>query len=727
MITLPTSYSNSLKRPHKENWLFRLYNNTGSYIGLALDDVTDDAGDFYRGVITNRPSLREKINLHSSTSSVSNISITIANFNYNNNDFSKELVFGTNYYINQDVKIYSRVNDSVGAIFSQIDEEFDSYDITFQNASDDKLLIYTGRLESVSHNHNTITLNIVAKRPWDDISIPNTKTTNNIDIPVSYGNFATNSNTTYSSPSFLSALTEQNYRPILAESTEDGKLYFASSSESKSDAELAIYDRNMDKFIPCELMIDDSQATTVSKNSAYLSYAHPNLKRGFKYRGTSAENSDNTGFPSPPEWTNTGNAIDTSTSSTADITDTKNGAYNTLYESDYLLIKFPHPTGNFVSGNYKIDITYDFDANTDVTIVTGTIRHRVYILMDNSQTTSQAFDITSSTATIDQNNQTLSITGLTSVPENAKIYVEVSFVSGGAIQAGNSLTWNLNVKDVAITGQFKDDPKNISEAYTGADGLDRSYSSGNTTKIHEAVRDILHRYTSLTLTTDPTGWSALDTARSSWTIRYWLNEPELLKDVLDQLSYEGAFIYRMRQDDTLQFIHVPNNPSNDHTVTKDDISNFKISHTPFSDLITKTEYEYERHPAENRYISTATVTNSTSRTNYNIGTEDNVKKIELEALVAAVSGGTGMNASHGNYYNELNGEVRIVMSCDVVNPQIAASMEVGDIVYMSDMPVSAFGTAFPEQFILTSLKKSPGRTSIELFQTSDTSAKGGPT
>ena len=207
MITLPTSYSNSLKRPHKENWLFRLYNNTGSFVGLALDDVTDDAGDFYRGVITNRPSIREKINLHRSTSSVSNISITIANFNYNNNDFSKELVFGTNYYINQDVKIYSRVNDSVSAIFSQIDEEFDSFHIPFASASDDKLLIYTGRLESVSHDHNTITLNIVAKRPWDDISIPQKQTsTNNTYYPISYGDFTPNASGDY--------MTNKNLFPI---------------------------------------------------------------------------------------------------------------------------------------------------------------------------------------------------------------------------------------------------------------------------------------------------------------------------------------------------------------------------------------------------------------------------------------------------------------------------------------------------------------------------------
>lgn len=698
MITLPTSYSNSLKRPHKENWLFRLYNNTGSYIGIALDDVTDDAGDFYRGVITNKPSIREKINLHNSTSSVSNISITIANFNYTGNDFSRELVFGTNYYINQDVKVYSRVNDSLGAIFSQIDEEFDSYDITFQNASDDKLLIYTGRLESVSHDHNTITLNIVAKRPWDDISIPNTLTTNrNIHIPVSYGNFTKNTNSTYSSPQLITDLTATTYRPVPLNEAESGGGtygYVIGADNITADCEPAFWDKDLEKFLP----LSSATAASVLKNGAYHTKGSLALYRGFKFRPVADDDVSNGGILNP------GNAYDTSTTSYAN----RSTGSTITYEHKFHYGGF---TGEM--NQASTDIVWEIVITMDTGIVGNA---KIHYKFDSDGSYTQI----ANESTVGTHTGTQSVS---SKPNKVDDHLTIKF----EVTAGTG-DWNadIRIKDLLTTFEAKhgDDQHRI--GYTGADGLDKSYSSGTATKIHEAARDILHRYTSLSLTSDPTGWSALDTARSSWTLRYWLNEPKLLKDVLNKLSYEGSFIYRMRQDDTLQFIHVPNTPSNDHTVTKDDISNFNISHTPFSNLITKSEYEYDKHPAENRYISTATVTNSTTRTNYNISTEDNVKKIRLDALVAAVSGGTGMNASHANYYNELNGEVRVLMSCDIVNPQIAASMEVGDIVYISDMPVSAFNTAFPEQFILTSLKKSPGRTSIELFQVGDTSSKGGP-
>ena len=105
---------------------------------------------FYEGAISNIPQIRESIDLAKSTAKSSNISIELANFNFNGSDFSEEIFGGTNKYINKTVKIYSQLND----------------DSTLANC----LQIYQGRLTDISHNEDSISLLVESKAPWDFIS-----------------------------------------------------------------------------------------------------------------------------------------------------------------------------------------------------------------------------------------------------------------------------------------------------------------------------------------------------------------------------------------------------------------------------------------------------------------------------------------------------------------------------------------------------------------------------
>lgn len=698
MITLPTAYSNSLARPHKENWLFRLYNSSGSFVGIALDDCTDDAGDHYYGVITSSPSISESINLADSTASVSNISVELANFKYVSSKFSAELLFGSTNYINQQVKIYSRVNDGLGSYFGNITETFDAYDVEFSTASDDKLLIYTGRLASVSHDHNTISLEIIATRPWDDLTIPNSyTTTNRVPVPVAYGSFTKNTNSTYTSPQYLTSLTETDYRPVPLNINEggSGRFGYVTGLEAiSSDAEPAFYDEQIKQFLP----ITSGTSTTTNTDGAHHTRASIALTRGFKIRPRAYELISGTGLD------DSSYAYDTSTSTYAFISTGATATHEWRFHF------------GSISGEWNRSIT-DIDWELVVTKTTPLV---------GSATLSYKFDSDASYTSI----TTVSAPGTTNGTKNVSdkpsrnddhitIKLDVTGVTGD---------WNVEcrIKDIDATweGTEKDDRHNV--AYIAADGLSKSYSSGTATKIHEAHRDLLHRFTSLDLTTDPTGWSALDTDRSAWTLRWWLLEPTELKEILDQLAYEGGFIYRMRQDETLQYIHIANTPSFNHTVTKDDLNNLQISHTSFSDLITKINYEYDKHPAEDRYLSTATHTNSTTRTYYNINSEENVKEIELDALTAAIAGGTGANASHGNYYDGIYSKVMIHVDCDIINPQIASAVEVGDMVKFSSMPIDPFNASFASNYyIVTQTDKSPGKMSIHAIEVADTSGGGG--
>ena len=57
------AYGSSIKLGNiKENWLVKLANRQGSYLYFAFSDVTYSS-NYYRGVITNKPSIRESIDL----------------------------------------------------------------------------------------------------------------------------------------------------------------------------------------------------------------------------------------------------------------------------------------------------------------------------------------------------------------------------------------------------------------------------------------------------------------------------------------------------------------------------------------------------------------------------------------------------------------------------------------------------------------------------------------
>jgi hypothetical protein len=678
-VTLSSDYQTLVGKPHKEDWLVRLYDNNDNFVGIAFDDSTDDAGNFYYGCIQNKPTIRESINLAKGSSSTSNVSLTISNFSYQGNPISEELLFGSYYYINHDVKIYSRLSQNLITVTEQ--------------------LLYTGRLVSITHDHKQLTLQIVAKMPWDNIEIPNTRTTNrNVLIPVSYGNFTKNTNSTYASPQFLTDLTATTYRPVPLNEAEGGGGtygYVIGEDNITSNCEPAFWDKDLESFLP----LTSGTSASVSKNGAYNTKGSVSLRRGFKFRPADDDDVSNGGFLNPE------NAYDTSASSYAN----RSTGSTITYEHKYHYGGF---TGdrNQASTDIVWEIVTLYSAGFPGTITLS------YKFGGASYTQFASADVAADTYT-----GTATIADKPGNIDNP-LTIKMVFTAGTG-----DWTADCKIKDILTTYEVIKGEDQHKFAYTGGDGLTRSYSSGNTTEIQEAHRDLLHRYTTLDLSSTPSGFSDLDTDRSGWNIRYWLLEPEDLKSVLDRLAFEGGFNWHLKADgQTIKYIHLPDTPSYDHTLTKDDINNLKVSHVPFNSLITKSEYSYEKHPAENRYISTATHTDSTLRTNYNIGTEDNIKQIKLDALVANVTGGTGANASHGNYYDTIYSTVNILASCDVINDSIGYAIELGDFIQWSSMPTEPFGANFSSNYyIVTSIKRSPGKTSIETMAVPDTSGGGG--
>ena len=744
-LTLPANYSAALTTGFKENWLFQFYHGDESaFIGLAFADTTVSS-IFYLGAILNQPRIRESIDLESSTAKSSNISLEVANVNFRNDDLSAE-IFGTSrYFINHTVKVYSQLNDNA----------------TLSNC----LQIYEGRLVATTHSDSRVRLEIVSHRPWDELEIPQSRTTtNNILIPVSYGDFTENSASTFASPIIASSLTSEAYRPVPFNKVNDGKSLYVDGNTTASKGELAVHEPGLDVFVPLE----NAEAATVNTDNTHHDKVEPFQKRAFIHRADSSEESSNSGVT----VANIANAIDANTSTYATFTSNQTNANNI----DSTVYKFKvHSVSGKSSDSFKFlqttaseaiddsETAIDIGSASNVTVYDiikiNTEQMRVTAISSNTLTVERGFGGTTAeehdtaseimindtinVATIKYGITVTSISGdlskvdllintdgnsysesktstlgtttryfnLTS--STAEISLTVRFTADDNSTTG-SLNAVLNLYDVFIqTQRIAAQPAN--KLYVANDGLTESWSGSSTaiTEVHQAHRDLLIRYAGVATTT-PTGWSDLDTARDGWDIRWWTLKIVSVRKILEQMQYEGGFIFRFRPDFTTHYIHIPNSPTTNSTLSQDDLQNVQISHTPLDNLMTNMVINYKKHPAESRYFSTQTSTlaaGTLPRTKWNIAAKENIREVNLDMLVANI-GSTGFtgtrNSGFAEYYNQIVGDVKTQISAAIVNPRFYG-MEPGDFLAFTNMMVDPFGESWSgKQYIVTSLNRSMG-------------------
>jgi len=197
---------------------------------------------------------------------------------------------------------------------------------------------------------------------------------------------------------------------------------------------------------------------------------------------------------------------------------------------------------------------------------------------------------------------------------------------------------------------------NLDMLYSGGDGYDEDFTdgSGSTASLpHEIHRDLLDRFAGVDYDNEKIrGYTSggdnpqylsddLDSARSGWEMRLWQLEPRALKEILEQIQFEGCFIFFLSHDadgsgnagGKYVWVH-DTYASGDVSYTLDemDYKDLNISMTDIKDIKTKTTYNFQKHPAGNGYIQTETYTNSTARTNWNFGTLENYEEINLDYL-----------------------------------------------------------------------------------------------
>ena len=130
------------------------------------------------------------------------------------------------------------------------------------------------------------------------------------------------------------------------------------------------------------------------------------------------------------------------------------------------------------------------------------------------------------------------------------------------------------------------------------------------------------------------------------------------------------------------------------------------------------EIDYEKHPAESKYLTSQTSTNSTARTNWNIQSKENVKQVKLDAYVSPAIPTTpdsNPNDDFYTYYDNVFGDIKLMVSGEIINPAFY-DIEVGDIVSFDNSniyPEKPFGYNSGSWtnlfFMVTELKRSQGK------------------
>ena len=754
-----------------------------NFLPVAFGDTTVD-NVFYRGIITNRPSIRTSLDLANSVAKTGNIKLSLINIKYKNDDLSAELFLGTRTYLNREVRVFSQLNQNT----------------TLSNCME----IYRGRLIDVSHDTDSISLSIVEQRPWDFIDIPNAKTTAALKyVPVVYGDYTKNTvspNLVYSGVYHKSQLTSMAYHPVPFNRVSGNKVYYLHSNSDGSTARMAWYTKQDDVFVP----LLDSDTATSTEDGADSIGVFQGYRRIYATSPSAVEDSGAAVNASSPSVSTAianetymydGNLLTYSTWSVAAWHVSSAGDGQPVYWVGKLF-KFDKPDGlgkdvygveilpsgatvtlNEELNNSETGVDVS-DASTlgagDAIKINDEIMH-ITSISSNTLTVRRAQDgttaATASTGTVIQSNyrastfymkytiNTLSASGSESVsigwfPSGRSELTDLGggFTSTGSVNAvqrvpefsdsirlrmwqsdqGTSNVATVYFYEVRYLLKCASELGDIEDVlYSAADGLTASYSggSGTITTGHAAHRDLLKRFTGWDEADgDIYNWGSnlnINSARSAWVIRYWLLEPVSLEKVLHKLQKEFGFIFKYRPDGSGSYWYVKDSySSGDVTATLDmsDIDKLKISTTPYSELQTKIITSRDKHAATGEYMETRTHEDSTNnpRKTLNIKTNENIIQENLDANYNKPGnvnpGGGSVNDGYADYYMNIFGTIKKIISCDVVNKGKGYKLETGDIVQFSntagEMPVEPFNDNWADYYMITDLNRSAGKVKI---------------
>jgi hypothetical protein len=362
-LTLHSNYSNALGNEILENWLFLFYyvdspsSTNTSFLGLSYKDITitHDAGgssvsQAFSGVVLNTATIRQSWNPATSKITTSNLSVDIANFTHSSNPVSEELFGGSNKYINRAVRIYSVVGTSTRL--------------------DQSLQIFEGTLESITHNVDKLSLQLLSARPFDGIEIPNKVSNRGKFFPVVYGNYTPETSTNSSAQEILSAVVY----PAPVDEISGSKFNVLVHDNISGDRTVHYHETNgstanKELFAPLE----DIPSATIASGDAHKVQTNIDLDRTFIARPLAVINEEDFS-----DFTNTSNMIDGDVSTSGSLSEesvanssgdlTTSTSISVTKKLNFELPKFDHELTElktrFRVGLSAVDTTIDASADS---------------------------------------------------------------------------------------------------------------------------------------------------------------------------------------------------------------------------------------------------------------------------------------------------------------------------------------------------------------------------
>lgn len=689
----------------------------GTGLHLSFND-TEYNNNFYHGTILNKPSIRESIDLSQSKAKKSNLNIEIPDFKYKDGLISEEL-FGNGVYLNNDVKVYSRIN------------------------SDTPTLIGCFRLADISTNGDTLSLSLNSFNPWDDVTFPQEKHVQyGVYQPVVYGDYqhgvfggdgayvsvypvpvlyANNNLLTCVYPRAYSAGSNHYLHHNVGfnwfTAITDG------SGNANSEAPATVTDGGVHVLHTpttrtAKGYIRSANSTYEATEGGTVTYL-TNPENAFRYNS----------FDGSPY----ASTSDSTTYATADVNDAD--------ENKYLVIQTPKKT-------------------YEVTLIKG-IKVKYSILWDDGAGSNQHYDIDFFSNEYHPSNDDLLSSPISKQLSTNISSHEFSFdaspanaISGKGnsslcpdeiLMKFNPQTTNhedheLRVYDIQMESltEFdynEEDKKQLAQEkyfYCGGKGLQNGISGlvGNDiTEIHEAHLDLMNRFSNFDVQTNPAtdiiGWgngsndNKLDHAKN-WKIRYWQLEPVSLGKILDKLQYEGGFIFRFRRGNLNEpeYIFIKNSYSTSDidflNISKFDLGTVNIEPSSIKSITTKLDINYKKHPdpSSNKYVILQNCKNNKSKAEYIINSKENKKSINLDTYISPeipAKPSSTPNNDFYSYYDNIDGRLRFKISSEIVNPKYF-DINVGSTMTFNNMyPEKLFNTSFLNMvFMVTSISRTVG-------------------
>ena len=657
--------------------------------GISFRDTTVSSNFYHGSVLNNSITIRDSIDITNGTSSTGNISVTSANFKIHGTDFYKLLFNGTNNYHNKEVRVYAQFEG----------EE------TLSNCQQ----IFSGRIVDMQLNQDqNITVQINSHRPWDDIDFPQDKSNKyDIYIPIVYGDYTPNTSTA-GTPAFVG--TALYPMPVVNTSQNDVTTLMPKSYADGSNchANLWLGDAN---FLPLSTFTNPHPVKDETELQDDINVLISPLNKRFngivrcKFSNVST---------SLITFTDTYKAFDGDSATVATAATTGTGA-----TTGSLALGFAGPHRKFFATLIrKIHIYFKASHTGNVTV---SIAFQSASSTFGSTVSAGAINVTDTNAI---NTATVDIAAADDYPTDLNSAVLFIYGASGKTISVSDIQMEAEVGIFRGTNSDEDEQDSselsrLKYLYTGGDGLTASWDSGAISHGHDAHRDLMMRFAGHSSIT-PDNWSDLDTDRAinNWKIRYWQLEPVSLKDTLDRIAYEFGFVAKFTPTGNLKYIYIKKTSELSATLnlTSQDINRINISTTGLDRVVTKMNISNDLSPAEEKYFTNKSISNASNRTKYNLGDKEGIKDINLNMNVGTIptSADSDCNADWYSYYNNIIGDMKILVSCDVVNPMKGCQLETGDIITFTDMPVEMFGTDFStsKYYMVIETKRSQGKVSI---------------